>query len=107
MIGQVGKKTFRRTLDENPDAAVATEAQARVEAHQRGRARPHHLERAMGYFFLQTSTAQRTDRHAIRANEHSRPGPAITRALRLNERGQGERLAAMAFPFPDDVVDLS
>jgi hypothetical protein len=86
---------------------VAAEAEARIETQQRWGARTHHFECAPGHFLLQTSAAERTNRCAILANEHARPGPPVTRSLRANERCQRERLFAMAFPFPDDIADFS
>jgi hypothetical protein len=97
---------FARNFNENVDAAVATEAQSRVEAHQgRGRAGDHFVG-LPNDFFLQTSAAQGTGRRSVRANQHSRARPAITRSFRAHQRRQRHRLSTMKFESAEDVANF-
>src|SRR5450755_410211 len=106
MCGNFGEKTFAHGLDKNLDRAVAPKAQPRVKAHQGGHASAKHIEGATDDFFLETAAAERTGGRAIRTDQHTRARPAITRALRPNERGEREWLAATALPFANDVDDF-
>src|SRR5205085_4631282 len=87
---------FSHRLDENIDAPVATEAQSRVEVDPDRRPVSHHFQSAPRYFFFETSATQGTGRRSVRANQHPRARPAITRSFRAHQRRQRHQLSTMA-----------
>src|SRR5205085_10861801 len=97
---------FSHRLDENIDAPVATEAQSRVEVYQHRRPVSHHFQCAPGYFFFETSATQGTGRRSVRANQHPRARPAITRSFRAHQRRQRHRLSTMKFESAEDVANF-
>ena len=56
--------------------------------------------------FLEATAAERTDGVTVFANQHARPGPAIARAFRANERGQRESLSRALPEFAQNVVNI-
>src|ERR1043165_8352383 len=106
MRGELGNKIRPRQLNETMDAAVTTEAQPSVEAHQRRRSISHNLAGAPYDCVFQTTAAQRTGRRSVRTDKHACAGPAITRTAGGDKSRERQRFVTTKLVEPKNIQDL-
>src|SRR6266446_93634 len=81
ILCQIHKEFLARMLDEDVDPAGAAEPASCIETDQRWFTSFENFACAQLHFFFETSRTERTDRFAVRPNQHSCARPPIARAL--------------------------